>query len=112
MSIAAEAAGVKIATSTDKGLGVFATRPIAEHAVLGDYVGERLTQHQVDLRYGTLAGADKAWLERCRRRGITRTGNYVFKVDEDVYIDSEDPCYANFTRFLNHGSSPNLRVKS
>jgi SET domain-containing protein len=36
----------------------------------------------------------------------------LFKVSDACYVDSEDPSYSIWTRYLNHGSTPNVRVKS
>ena len=40
------------------------------------------------------------------------TGDYIFRVEDDLYVDAEDPKHANWCRFINHSADANLRVKS
>mmetsp|Transcript_13579 Transcript_13579/g.26984 ORF Transcript_13579/g.26984 Transcript_13579/m.26984 type:complete len:176 (+) Transcript_13579:213-740(+) len=108
----------RIADVPGKGRGVVATEDLKQHTVVGDYVGEHLTEKEKDRRY--LASyqhertkEDIAWLESREERGQTATGDYLFGVTGvDVFIDAEDEERSNWTRFLNHDSDPNLRVKS
>jgi len=114
MSIFAQRDGVSIGPSAGKGFGVFATRRLVAEATVGDYIGERLTQRDVDARYfkpteSVAEPADLAWFASRARRDVSCTGNYVFKVADDLFIDSEDPTTAAWTRYLNHGQ-PNLKV--
>ena len=56
----AEACGVEIRKCMDdeeKGLGAFATREFAKGDFVGVYWGERLTQHEFDIRHGWKNGA-------------------------------------------------------
>uniref|UniRef100_A0A7S4FA60 SET domain-containing protein n=1 Tax=Chrysotila carterae TaxID=13221 RepID=A0A7S4FA60_CHRCT len=118
MNIAANTAGVRIAPSPGKGMGVFALRQHTQEFVVGEYAGEFLSQRDIDARYenplrtpGLWTPEDEWWYENRVKRGVGCTGAYIFKVDDDLYIDGEDCDTANWTRFLNHGE-PNLRVKS
>ena len=109
MAILAEAKGCRVAPSPGKGFGVFATRRISEFENLGDYTGELLTQRDIDARYGDQGRrspelwtpADQAWAHERERRGVGQTGFYLFQVDDDVYLDGEDPLFACWTRYLN-----------
>ncbi|KAJ1463303.1 hypothetical protein M885DRAFT_557014 [Pelagophyceae sp. CCMP2097] len=108
-------AGVAIRESPGKGFGAFATRAFARETVVGDYVGERLSQRDVDGRYkgADTSWRDKLWLKRRSLRGVPLTGDYIFKVEDDLYIDAEDHTTANWARFVNHGGEEsNMRVKS
>ena len=41
------------------------------------------------------------------------SGDYVFRVDDDIFVDAEDEtCGATWTRYLNHSPEPNLQVRS
>lgn len=79
------AAGVVVRASTIAGRGVFATRDISIHAVLGRYTGERLTAAEVVARYPLGEGA------------------YVLDAGGGLYLDAvahldED---ADWPRFMN-----------
>eukprot|EP00967_Tisochrysis_lutea_P140391 scaffold256444_cov32-Tisochrysis_lutea.AAC.2 len=83
MNIFAERDGVRIGPSPGKGFGVFATRRLPAEATVGDYVGEQLTQREVDARYSQtceLDDSDREWLESRRRRGVSCTGNCVQRI--------------------------------
>jgi len=80
MSILAQRDGVRIGPSPGKGYGVFALRQLKAEETVGDYVGEHLTQRDVDARYfqrGTvdMNAADREWLDSRARRCVTSTGN-------------------------------------
>lgn len=115
MTLFAERDGVRIGPSPGKGFGVFATRRLVSFEKVGDYVGERLSQRDVDVRYRPQSSADTAadtaWRQSRERRGVGCTGRFLFKIADHLFVDSEDPSFATWTRYLNHGE-PNLRVKS
>jgi hypothetical protein len=110
-----QAAGIIVKASPGKGFGAFAARAFEADATVADYVGEQLTQEEKDVRY---LKSKMTWKDRLRRKarqakGITVTGDYLFRVDgDDLYVDAEDPAFANWCRFINHSSDANLRVKS
>merc|ERR1711920_947509 len=60
---------------------------------------------------GELAAEVEKWAASRRARGVTMTGNYVFRVTRNVYIDAEDVLKATWTRYLNHNPNPNVAVK-
>ena len=119
MRIFAERDGVSIAPSPGKGHGVFAARHIPAEVSVGDYAGDILSQRDVEVRYEAAprahalwCEADEAWLRRRGALGIGCSGDYIFRVGDDTFVDSEEYATANWTRFLNHGADANLRVKS
>ena len=120
LSILADSVGVRIAPSEGKGLGAFATKRIAEFTQVGDYIGELFSQRDIDARFGPLTeqraslwnAEDDAWAERRRKLGINTTGAYIFKIDDDLYVDGEDETRSCWTRYLNHGSPNNLQVRT
>ena len=107
-------AGVQVKPAPGKGFGAFATRPFEKDEIVGDYVGEKLTLREKDARYlGTgQTWKDKVWLASRAARGATATGDYIFQVDDDLFVDAEDPVHANWCRYVNHDGDPNMRVKS
>jgi len=107
-------AGVRVGASPGKGLGAFATRAFTADTVVGDYVGERMSQRDVDARYKRRdpTWRDRVWLASRAARGVTATGDYIFQVEPDLYVDAEDPKTANWCRYVNHSPDPNMRVKS
>ena len=100
--------------SPGKGFGAFAARNFDEDITIADYVGEQLTQAEVDVRYkkSKMDWKDKLWRKSRQLKGITVSGDYIFRVEDDLCVDAEDPAHANWCRFINHSSDANLRVKS
>ena len=98
----------------DGGFGAFATRSFEKEEIVGDYVGEKLTLREKDARYlgREQNWRDKIWLASRRARGVTASGTYIFQVDDDLFVDAEDPVHANWCRYINHHNDPNMRVKS
>lgn len=96
-----------------KGKGIFASHDIEAGAVVGTYLGERLSQRQYAIRHLGEAPSNKeeiAFVEERRSRisltkggpmkGIDNRGAYVFELlpsrvsfasDRIAYIDAEDP---------------------
>ena len=107
-------AGIVVKASPGKGFGAFAARNFDEDITIADYVGEQLTQAEVDVRYkkSKMDWKDKLWRKSRQLKGITVSGDYIFRVEDDLYVDAEDPAHANWCRFINHSSDANLRVKS
>ena len=110
---------VRIAESVGKGLGAFATRVLEPDHEIGRYRGELLTLAGFHARYGDANGKlpNPEWHERWsaerRRKGISTTGQYVFRLpaqagEDPTFMDAEDPAHANWTRFVNHSDDPNL----
>ena len=111
---------------SSKGLGAFAAAPLAGGLEIGRYAGEVITLGEMLTRYGGL-GSDAAdeyeasnaqaeWIAERRTHGIGVTGTYIFNAGQcpvrrrDVLIDGEDLRVSNWTRYLNHSTTPNLDV--
>lgn len=107
---AALADGIIIKPSEGRGLGAFASLPIPDGAWFGEYQGEIMTKEEVDARYwnsdedGELELSDKLWAESRKRRNQTITGEYLFDVGDDWYIDGEDIDKSTWCRYINHAS--------
>jgi hypothetical protein len=100
--------GVLIKPSKGRGLGVFAALPIPSGAWFGEYRGELMTSVEVENRYWEYRDPsveDKQWLESRKRRNQTITGEYIFDIGDDLYIDGEDIEKSSWCRYLNHASA-------
>lgn len=99
--------GVFIQASEGRGMGVFAALPIPKGAWFGEYAGEILTKEQVERRYwedGEMNKDDERWIQSRELRNQTMTGEYLFDVGNDFYIDGEDLEKSSWGRYLNHAS--------
>ena len=106
--------GIVIKPSEGKGFGAFASLPILNGAWLGEYQGEIMTQEEVNKRYWNISNDDgelsddtntRLWVESRKKRNQTTTGEYLFDVGDDMYIDGEDIEKSSWCRFINHASS-------
>ena len=107
----AASAGIRIAPADDKGLGGFCTAAIEKGAVVGHYLGEILSSDEVGARYWAThkkRPADRRWARSRRQRGQGLTGDYLFDVGDDLFIDGEDADVANWCRFINHAPPDSL----
>ena len=110
-----EEVGVRIAPSQGKGLGAYACRQFDEGSIVGDYTGESLTARDISARYDQTTAwniDDHLWSMSREERGISTTGRYIYRIEDDLYIDAEDPAVASWARFINHSRDPNLMGKS
>mmetsp|Transcript_3007 Transcript_3007/g.8703 ORF Transcript_3007/g.8703 Transcript_3007/m.8703 type:complete len:228 (+) Transcript_3007:360-1043(+) len=88
-----------------KGLGAFATGPIACGTYLGDYSGESMTHNEVRARFWNKREpdiADKKWAESRRTRNQSISGNYIFELQDGSFVCAEDGDLSSWTRFMNH----------
>lgn len=85
------AALYRVRRSAVHGLGVFAARRIRKGTRIVEYLGERVSHREADLRY-----------ERKSRRD---SHTFLFVVDRGVVIDAGAD--GNEARFINHGCNPN-----
>jgi SET domain-containing protein len=115
----ANSAGIHVSATKGKGLGAFATTQIQTGEWVGDYEGEILTRKQVEARYwnlGKCKTADRRWIKSRERRNQGITGDYLFDMGDDVFIDGEDADVSNWCRFMNHASEKkqgcNVETKS
>src|SRR5271156_6941484 len=85
---------LKVRRSRIHGVGVYAVTRIAKGTRIIEYVGERVTSAELDIRYDD----DTA---ECRR-------TFVFHLDGDRYIDAAR--LGNNSRFINHSCDPNCEA--
>jgi SET domain-containing protein len=76
-------------SSAIDGLGLYATRPIARHGRIIEYIGERIDGSEMARR---CAGGN----------------HFIFKLNETDYLDGAVDY--NFARFINHSCEPNCDV--
>ena len=91
-----------------KGLGAFATVAITKDTTLGEYTGEILKRRDVEARYWQKRKRnkrDREWRDSRRRRNQGISGDYLFDMGNEEYIDGEDSDVSSWCRFVNHASS-------
>ncbi|MCE9666560.1 SET domain-containing protein-lysine N-methyltransferase [Myxococcus stipitatus] len=80
--------------SSIQGTGAFATRRIPKGARIIEYIGERITQEQADLRYD-----DEA---------MGRHHTFLFNLDNKTVLDAGT--LHNESRYINHSCEPNCEA--
>ena len=88
-----------------KGMGAFANITISKGDVVGEYIGEILTRREVESRYWGLRKVnkhDRKWSNSRKRRDQGISGDYIFDMGNDSYIDGEDADCSSWCRFANH----------
>lgn len=102
----ARANGIDILETKDgKGLGAFAATAILSGAWVGEYAGEILTRDQVEARYWEKRkpkSEDRRWKKSRIQRNQGLSGDYLFDMYDDLYIDGEDADVSTWCRFMNH----------
>jgi SET domain-containing protein len=104
---ASEAGNIFIGETKDKGLGAFTLAPILNGTNVGAYEGELLTRPQVEARYWSTRKCkveDRRWIKSRKQRNQGISGDYLFDMDSDLYIDGEDADKSSWCRFMNHAS--------
>jgi SET domain-containing protein len=99
--------GIRIQETKTKGLGAFAGSSISAGAWVGDYTGEILTNKQVDARYWDKRKkvyADRQWIKSRTKREQGISGDYLFDMGDNLYLDGEDSDVSSWCRFMNHAS--------
>ena len=81
----------EIRSSPIQGLGAFATRKIPAGTRLIEYVGERITSAESEVRYPDTPGE--------------RHHTFLFAIDDDIVVDAAVD--GNDARFINHSCDPN-----
>mmetsp|Transcript_14602 Transcript_14602/g.21919 ORF Transcript_14602/g.21919 Transcript_14602/m.21919 type:complete len:226 (-) Transcript_14602:87-764(-) len=90
-----------------KGMGAFASASILAGEWIGEYTGEYMTRKQVEARYWEQRKPnkyDRKWRNSRKRRNQGVSGDYLFGMGDDVYIDGEDSEVSCWCRFMNHAS--------
>jgi SET domain-containing protein len=104
---ASDAGIIRIGDTKHKGLGAFALGPILNGTNVGAYEGELLTRPQVEARYWSTRKCkvdDRRWIKSRKQRNQGISGDYLFDMDNDLYIDGEDADKSSWCRFMNHAS--------
>ena len=103
-----------IKESEGKGLGAYTETLILSGAWVGEYKGEILTLDQVKSRYwGTRKkqAADRRWIRSRKQRNQGLTGDYLFDMGDNLFIDGEDADVSSWCRFMNHASEDTCMQK-
>ena len=85
-----------------KGRGAFALKHVRKGTICGRYAGQIVTMSELSRNFAQREG------------GVTANG-YIFELDNFRYIDASeivDESQVNWTRRINHSSSPNLLVET
>jgi hypothetical protein len=88
-------------------MGAFSTVAIEKGSTIGEYTGELLTRRQVEARYwGTRKEnkKDRKWRQSRQRRNQGLSGDYLFDMGNDLFIDGEDADVSSWCRFANHAN--------
>jgi SET domain-containing protein len=102
-----EAGNIRIGDTKNKGLGAFALAPILDGTNVGTYEGEYLTRPQVEARYWSTRECevdDQQWIKSRKQRKQGISGDYLFDIGNDLYIDGEDADRSSWCRFMNHAA--------
>jgi SET domain-containing protein len=105
---AIEAGNIRIGNTQNKGLGAFALAPILNGTNVGAYEGEILTRPQVEARYWNIRKCkvdDRRWIKSRKQRNQGISGDYLFDMDNDLFIDAEDADKSSWCRFINHATT-------
>jgi len=111
----ARASGILVQEVKPKGLGAFSTQFITAGDFVGEYHGELLTRCQVQTRYWDMnkkQPEDRRWLKSRRRRKQGLSGDFLFDMGDDLFIDAEDTDLSSWCRFMNHAPEAECNVES
>jgi len=103
----ARESSICVKESEGKGLGAYTETPILSGAWVGEYSGEILTLDEVQSRYWASRKktlTDRRWIKSRKKRNQGLTGDYLFDMGDDLYIDGEDADASSWCRFMNHAS--------
>jgi SET domain-containing protein len=93
-----------------KGMGAFAAIDFLKGEWIGEYTGEYMNCKEVEARYWGKRKAnrhDRKWRNNRKRRDQGLSGDYLFALDDGLYIDGEDADVSSWCRFANHASPRN-----
>jgi SET domain-containing protein len=89
-------------TSAIHNMGMFASKKIPEDAKILEYVGEKITKKESDIR------ADVVLSEYKADENTTKGGVYIFTLDKKFDIDGNVDW--NTARYINHSCNPNCEA--
>ena len=107
--------GILILESPGKGLGAYSATRIPSGAWVGEYKGEVLEEEQVKSRYWDTIDKTKddwVWINSRFNRNQGLSGDYLFDVGDDLYIDGEDTDVSGWCRFINHAEGDACNLES
>jgi len=93
--------------SDGKGMGAFAAIAFLNGEWIGEYTGEHMNCKEVEARYWEKRKPnrhDRKWRNSRKRRDQGLSGDYLFALDDGLYIDGEDADVSSWCRFANHAS--------
>lgn len=98
---------INIQQTKKKGLGAFLADDTFIHAGdwIGEYTGEILSRPQVEARYWETRKcqtADRRWKKSRQQRQQGISGDYLFDMGDDIFLDAEDCDISSWCRFMNH----------
>ena len=100
--------GIAIRATKSKGLGAFlggGHNGIKKGEWVGEYTGEILSRDDVEARYWDkrkCKPADRRWKKSRKRRTQGTSGDYLFDMGDDLFLDGEDTGVSSWCRFMNH----------
>mmetsp|Transcript_9321 Transcript_9321/g.14402 ORF Transcript_9321/g.14402 Transcript_9321/m.14402 type:complete len:232 (+) Transcript_9321:48-743(+) len=101
----AKDADIDIQKTEKKGMGAFALAPVLSGEYVGEYSGELLTLKEVESRYWKTRKRtkfDRRWIKSRSQRNQGTSGDYLFDMGDDLFIDGEDADVSTWCRFMNH----------
>ena len=112
-----------IRATRKKGLGAFAGRTFERGELVGEYTGEILTRTEVEARYWNAKRCkpvDRRWKKSRKQRRQGLSGDYLFDMGDDLFLDAEDADVSSWCRFMNHApevgsreeDNPNCNIES
>ena len=110
---------IRILDSPGKGYGAYSAIRIPSGAWVGEYIGEVLEVEQVKSRYwntietttNTMKDREE-WIHSRIHRNQGFSGDYLFDVGDDLYIDGEDTDVSNWCRFINHAEDDECNLET
>ena len=105
----AHANGIVIRPTRTMGLSAFVGEgtTFKAGAWIGEYLGEIHTRREVEARYWNLHKSgvtDRRWKKSRKQRHQGMSGDYLFDMGNDLFVDGEDADVSSWCRFMNHAS--------
>ena len=112
----AHAHGIVIRPTRTKGLSAFVGEDTSFQAGawIGEYQGEIHTRHEVEARYWNLHKSgvtDRRWKKSRKQRHQGLSGDYLFDMGDNLFLDGEDADVSSWCRFMNHAPERTISTK-